>query len=37
MSDNLYDDYYENSSVISVSDCYCKPMMVCSYCMKGYN
>ena len=36
MSNDPYDDYYENTNAISVSDCYCKPMVLCSYCAKGY-
>jgi hypothetical protein len=30
-----YDDFDDER--VSVSDCYCKLMMLCSYCAKGYN
>jgi len=29
-----YDDFDDNK--VSVSDCYCRTMMLCSNCMKGY-
>jgi len=35
--DEFYDDYYASVERVSVSDCYCKVMVLCSYCAKGYN
>jgi hypothetical protein len=35
--DEFYDEYYSSVERVSVSDCYCKTMMLCSYCAKGYN
>ena len=38
-----YDDFGDEAldyalSKITIGDsCYCKTMMICSYCMKGYN
>jgi hypothetical protein len=33
-----YDDYYENPNPTpSGGSCYCKTMVLCSYCAKGYN
>ena len=45
MNDNYYFDRYDDFgdealdhalSKISVGDCYCKAMVLCSYCAKGY-
>ena len=35
--DVFNDEYYSSVERVSVSDCYCKTMMLCSYCAKGYN
>lgn len=35
MNDN-YDDYYEKDTPLNGDACYCRTMMLCSNCMKGY-
>jgi hypothetical protein len=35
--DEFHDEYYATVERSSVADCYCKGMMLCSYCAKGYN
>ena len=35
--DEFYDEFYATTTRTSVSDCYCKTMMLCSVCAKGYN
>ena len=35
--DEFYDDYYSKEMPPSGDSCYCKTMMLCSVCAKGYN
>ena len=35
--DEFYDEYYSKEMPPSGDSCYCKTMMLCSVCAKGYN